>query len=253
MGILINKVAIVTGAGQGVGRGIALALAKEGAAVAIPEINYDAAITTVSEIKALGGRALAIACDVGKREQVNAAVAATIKEFGTVDILVNNAQWTCPSEVPIEDVSDEAWDKSFGSGVNATFYFMQACFPYMKGTGGKIINFASMAGTEGLVGRSAYAANKEAVRGLSRVAAHEWGQYNITTNVILPWSNAPSWEMVKEKYPDLAAAAVAANPMRRVGDPEKDVGRAVVYLCSPDASFINNLNLPVDGGQANLR
>jgi len=252
MAILEGKVAIVTGAGQGVGKGVAIALAKEGAAVAIPEINPDTATATADEIKAFGGKALAITCDVSSREQVNAAYAAAVKEFGPVNILVNNAQWARPG-VPIEAETDEGWNNTFASGVNATFYFMQACFPYMKENGGRIINFASMAGTNGLEGMVAYAANKEAIRGLTRVAAHEWGQYNITVNVVLPWSSAPSWEMFQKNFPELATASVAQNPMRRVGDSEIDVGRAVVFLAGPDASYINGLNLHVDGGQAILR
>jgi len=250
--ILEGKVAIVTGAGRGVGRGVALALAMEGAAVAIPEINFEDATAVANEIKDFGGKALAITCDVGKREAVNAAVAETIQEFGTVDILVNNAQ-AARAGVNIEDETDEGWNRTFQSGVNGTFYFMQACFPYMKEKGGKIINFASTAGTNGLEGMCAYAANKEAIRGLTRVAANEWGKYNINVNVILPWATSVLWEGFQQANPELAAAAVAQNPMRRIGDPQKDVGRVAVFLAGPDSDFVNGLNIPVDGGQTILR
>ena len=250
--ILEGKVAIVTGAGQGIGRGVALALAHEGAAVAIPEINFEAATAVANEVKDFGGKALAIACDVGKREEVNAALARTIQEFGTIDILINNAQ-AARAGINIEDETDEGWNRTFQSGVNGTFYFMQACFPYMKQKGGKIINFASTAGTNGLEGMSAYAANKEAIRGLSRVAAHEWGQYNINVNVILPWATSVLWEQFQQANPELAAASVAQNPMRRIGDPQKDVGRVAVFLAGPDSDFVNGLNIPVDGGQTVLR
>lgn len=252
MAILKGKVAIVTGAGMGVGRGVALAMAKEGATVVIPEVNFDAATSTVEEIKGLGGRALAIACNVGKREEVDAAVAATVNEFGTVNILVNNAQWARPG-VLIEDETDQGMDLTFESGLLGTFYFMQACFPYMKKAGGKIINFGSTAGIDGLEGMGAYAATKEAIRGLSRVAAHEWGKYNINVNVILPWADAPSWKRVQKDFPEMAAAAVAKNPMRRVGDCERDVGRVAVFLAGPDSDYVNCLNVTVDGGTAVLR
>ena len=252
MSILENKIAIVTGAGQGVGRGIAIALAKEGAAIAIPEINFERAVMTADEITSFGGRALAIPCDVCDRAQVNAAVAKTIGAFGTVDILVNNAQNAHPG-VPIEQETDDGWHLTFQSGIHATFYFMQACFPYMKDRGGRIMNLASMAGLSGVTGMSAYAANKEAIRGLSRVAANEWGQYNINVNVIIPWSSAPSWEQFQKEFPDVASASIAQNPMRRVGDSEKDVGRVAVFLAGPDSTYVNGLNIPVDGGMAVLR
>lgn len=252
MGILEGKVAIVTGGGQGVGRGVALALAKEGASVVIPDIDFAAATSTADEIKAFGGKALPVACDVSTREACDAAVAATIREFGTVNILVNNAQAARPG-VPIEEETDEGWFMTFRSGVDATFYFMQACFPYMKEKGGKIINFGSTAGINGLKGMASYAATKEAIRGLSRVAANEWGKYNINVNVILPWANAPSWQRVERDFPKMAAAGVAANPMRRVGDCERDVGRAAVFLAGPDSDYVNGLNMTVDGGMAMLR
>jgi len=250
--ILKGKVAIVTGAGQGIGRGVALALAKEGANIAIPEINFENAATVANEIKEFGGKALPIACDVGKREDVNAAVAATIQEFGTVNILVNNAQ-AARAGVNIEDETDEGWNTTFQSGVNGTFYFMQACFPYMKENGGKIINFASTAGTNGLEGMCAYAANKEAIRGLSRVAANEWGKYNINVNVILPWATSRLWEYFEQNNPEIAEISLAQNPMRRIGDPQQDVGRVAVFLAGPDSDYVNGVNIPVDGGQTILR
>lgn len=252
MSTLEGKVAIVTGAGQGVGRGVALALAKEGAKIVIPEINFETATAIANEIKELGGEALPIHCDVGKREEVNAAVAATIEEFGTVNILVNNAQ-AARAGVNIEDETDEGWNTTFQSGVNGTFYFMQACFPYMKEKGGKIINFASTAGTNGLEGMCAYAANKEAIRGLSRVAANEWGKYNINVNVILPWATSPLWEYFEKNNPEIAQVSLAQNPMRRIGDPQKDVGRVAVFLAGSDSDYVNGVNIPVDGGQTILR
>ncbi len=250
--ILKGKVAIVTGAGQGIGRGIALALAKEGASIAIPEINLEYATAVANEIKEFGGKALPIACDVGKREEVNAAVSAVVQEFGTVDILVNNAQ-AARANVNIEDETDEGWNSTFKSGVYGTFYFMQACFPYLKENGGKIINFASTAGTNGLEGMCAYASNKEAIRGLSRVAANEWGKYKINVNVVLPWATSRLWEYFEQSNPEVAQITLAQNPMRRIGDPEGDVGRVVVFLAGPDSDYVNGVNIPVDGGQTILR
>ena len=136
---------------RGIGRAVAIVLAKEGAAVVVAEINRESGASTAKEIKALGGRALAINCDVGKRKQVDATVAAAVKEFGTVDILVNNAV-VATVGVPLDAVTDEDMALSYNSGLMGTLYFMQACFPYMKKHGGKIINFGSAAGTEGISG-----------------------------------------------------------------------------------------------------
>lgn len=251
MGLLNNKIAIVTGAGQGIGRGIALAMAKEGAIIVIVELNKDTADQTADEIKSLGGRALAITCNVRKRDEVDVAVAATIKEFGTVDILVNNAQ-TARANVSFEDTTDEDMALTLESGFMGTFYFMQACFPYLKEHGGKVINLGSSAGTEGLVGHTAYAAGKEAIRGLSRVAAHEWGKYKINVNVICPAANSPGWQSWAKSYPEQVNAALARNPMGRVGDCEKDIGRTAVFLASADSDYISAHTFMVDGGLAPL-
>lgn len=251
MGILKNKIAIVTGAGQGVGRGIALAMAKEGATIVIAEQNKETAERTAEEIRALGGRVLAIPCNVRNRDEVNAAVAATVEEFGTVDILVNNAQVTRPN-VLFEDTTDADMALACESGLMGTFYFMQACFPYLKVHGGKVINFGSGAGTEGHVGFSAYAAAKEAIRGLSRVAAHEWGKYKINVNVICPNANSPGHVWWAENFPEEAKAMLANHPMGRIGDCEKDIGRTAVFLASPDSDYISAHTICVDGGQIPL-
>src|SRR4030042_441523 len=168
MGRLEGKVAIVTGAGQGVGKGIALAFAKEGAKVVIAEINPETAKATADEIKQLGAEALAVVCDVGDEKQVKKLVSKAVKRFGTIDILINNAQsWTGRSAYhigsPIESLPEEWWDMAFQSGVKATWYCCKAVFPYMKDRGGKVINFASYMGVVGLEGAADYNANQGAI------------------------------------------------------------------------------------------
>jgi len=252
MGKLETKVAIVTGAGQGIGRGIALALAKEGAMVAVVENNADTCLRTANEIKALGCVALPVICDVRRREKVEAAVSAVVKEFGTIDILVNNAQAT-RDQVLLEDTTDDDMALALESGLLATFYFMQACFPYLKAKGGKIINIGSAAGLDGYAGWAAYAAAKEGIRALTRVAAHEWGKYRINSNDICPMANSPKMQSWGAAFPDLLNAMLALVPLGRLGDCENDIGRAAVFLASSDSDYITGHTLMVDGGHTILR
>jgi NAD(P)-dependent dehydrogenase (short-subunit alcohol dehydrogenase family) len=247
MGKLDGKIAIVTGAGQGVGRGIALALAREGASVVVAEVDEERAQSTVDELRELSAKAKAVVCDVRKREEVDKAVAATVDEYSTIDILVNNAQATRPS-IPFEDVTEEDWRLTLESGLMGTFYFMQACFPYLKENGGKIINLASSAGTTRLVGFAPYAATKEAIRAVTGVAAREWGKHGINVNVICPYANSPGMLQWKEYFPDQYEASMAAHPLGRIGDCEDDIGRTVVFLASSDSDYITGQTINVDGG-----
>jgi len=247
MSKLIGKVAIVTGASRGIGRGIALAFAKEGATVVICARNTEEVVATGNEIKSLGGRTLALPCDVSQRQQVDAVVAATVKEFGTVDILVNTAQ-AARIGVAFEETSDDDMALALGSGFYGTYYFMQACFPYLKRHGGKIINFGSRSGLEGQANNLAYSATKEAIRALTRVAAHEWGKYRINVNAICPFANSPGAQSAAKALPDVFRALVAQVPMGRIGDCEKDIGPVAVFLVSSDSDYITGMTIMADGG-----
>ncbi len=252
MGKLDGRVAIVTGAGQGIGRGVALALAREGASVVLVDIREVACQQAAGEVSALGARALAVPCDVSRREHVRGAVEAAVSAFGAVDILVNSAQ-AMRTDVLLKDTTEEDMILALGSGLMGTFYFMQECFPYFKERGGKIINFGSTAGLDGAPGWAAYAAAKEAIRALTRVACHEWARYRINANVICPLATNPYWEDRSETRPQMVQGMLAAVPMRRFGDPERDIGRAVVFLASSDSDYITGQTLMVDGGQTMLR
>jgi NAD(P)-dependent dehydrogenase (short-subunit alcohol dehydrogenase family) len=252
MGRLDGKVAIVTGASQGIGRGVALALSKEGAYTVLAARTKENLLRTAEQIKSTGGRALAVPCDTSRRDQVKAVVSAAVKEFGTVNILANVAQ-SMRNDVSFQDTTDEDMALALGSGLMGTFYFMQECFPYMKNHGGKIINFASAAGLEGHNNWTAYAAAKEGIRALTRVACHEWGQFRINVNVICPMADSEhlvEWGKANPGMLDLIAAMI---PLRRIGDCENDIGRAVVFLACPDSDYITGQTLMVDGGQAMLR
>ena len=252
MGKLDGKAAIVTGAGQGIGRGVALALAREGASVVLADVKEATCREAAAEVAGTGAQALAVACDVGRREQVRAVVAAAARDFGTVDILVNAAQ-AMRNDVPLKDTTDEDMALALGSGLMGTFYFMQECFPYLKEHGGKIINFGSTAGLDGAPGWAAYAAAKEAIRALTRVACHEWARYRINANAICPLASNPHWERQAETNPEMVKRMLGAVPLRRFGDAERDIGRAVVFLASSDSDYITGQTLMVDGGQTMLR
>ena len=251
MADLKDRIAIVTGAGRGIGRGIALELAREGAAIVIPEIDPDSAESVAEEIRAAGGRALAVPTDVRVRTQVNAAVEAAVETFGTVDILVNNAQIQ-RQQLSFEETSDDDLDAVLTSGIHATFYFMQACLPFLRRRGGKVINVASAAGLLGHPGWTSYAVAKEGIRALTKVAAREWGIHKINVNAICPAAETPSFRLWRDNNPELAQELVDGIPLGHLGDPEADIGRAVVFLASSDSAFVTGMTMMVDGGQTIL-
>jgi len=251
MGVLGGKVALVTGAGQGVGRGIALALAAEGCSVALAGRTEGKLRAVRAEAEARGARALAIGCDVGVADQIDACVARVAEEFGRLDVLVNNAQ-VVPFGTLLE-VREEDLDAGWRTGPLATLRFMRRCHPYLKG-GGSIVNLGTGAALRpDPVGYGAYAAVKEAIRALTRAAAVEWGADGIRVNAIIPLALSPGMEGWIRERPGEAAAFLATIPLGRVGDVERDIGRAVVMLTGPDAAYVTGTTLMLDGGQAYLR
>jgi NAD(P)-dependent dehydrogenase (short-subunit alcohol dehydrogenase family) len=248
--LLENRIALVTGAGQGVGQGIALALASEGARVAVTGRTLGKLEATCAAIAERGGEALPLVCDVKDAAQLAATVAATVSHFGGLNILVNNAQ-----EVPLgrlNEVDEDAFERGWASGPLATFRMMKLCYPHLRGDG-VIINLASAAAKRwDMSGYGAYAATKEAIRSLTRAAACEWGPEGIRTNVILPHAMSPALAWWTENRPEEAEAFVATIPQRRIGDCEADIGRHVVMLCSDYSRYVNGQSIGLDGGQALL-
>lgn len=249
-GKLSGKVALVTGAGQGIGRGIALAMAKEGAKVAMTGRTASKLDAVVAEIAAFGGEALALVCDMASRPEVERAVQATVDRYRRIDALINNAQSTNQrllEEATLEDVA-----LSYNSGTMGTFHAMQLCLPHLKQRGGTVINFGSNTAVSGDPTFGAYAMAKEAIRGLTRVAAKEWGRYNIRVNCICPTAMSPAAEAWAERNPERFQGVLASIPLGRMGDPEADIGRAVAMLCSDDMSYLTGNTLMVCGGKTLL-
>jgi meso-butanediol dehydrogenase / (S,S)-butanediol dehydrogenase / diacetyl reductase len=248
MGILDHKVALVTGAGQGVGQGIAYALAGEGAAVAVVGRTRAKLLATCDEIRRRGGRAEAFACDVTDVKQIEQCVAAVVEQFGGVQILINNAQVAPLGR--LLDITDEAFLEGIESGPLATHRMMRACYPHLKGDG-VIVNFASSAAVRwDASGYGAYAAVKEGIRALTRAAACEWGGDGIRVNAVAPHALSPGLKGWVDANPEEAQAFFKTIPLGRVGDCERDIGRAIVFLASADAAYLTGATLPLDGGQA---
>lgn len=245
---LAGKIAIVTGAGQGVGQGIAFALADQGAAVAVAGRTVTKCEDTVTEIESRGGTAMAVECDVNELQSLQQCVETTVIAYGGVNILVNNAQ-----QVPLGslmDVDDDHFNLGWNSGPLATFRMMKLCHPYLKGDG-SIINLASTAGRRwDMRNFGPYGAVKESIRVLTRAAACEWGEDNIRANVILPHATSPGLKWWIENHPEEAEEFISTIPMRRIGDCEGDIGKFVAMLCMPEASYVNGQSIALDGGQA---
>jgi NAD(P)-dependent dehydrogenase (short-subunit alcohol dehydrogenase family) len=240
---LAGRVIIVTGSGQGVGRGMANHLAKAGASVVVADWNAEKMRRTTTELEALGAEALGVECNIMQRETLEAMVAATIDRFGRVDGIINNAQ-TFRANAPMAEVSADDLDVFYRSGVVGTLCAMQAVYPHMKAAGyGRIVNFASSMGIVGGEGFGAYNASKEAIRALTRTAAREWAPDGIVVNAIAP-AAAPPRAVGSLHYEEFMKNC----PMGRNGDPEIDIGAVAHFLCSDGCRFLTGQTFMVDGG-----
>jgi len=261
MGFLKGKTAIVTGGGRAVlsdgrcgsiGYGIATAYAKEGANLVITGRNVQKLEDAKEELERLYGiKVLTVAADVNdgvdNEAVVNKVVEETIKEFGRIDVLINNAQASA-SGVTLAEHTTEQFNLAMYSGLYATFYYMKACYPYLKETKGSVINFASGAGLFGNFGQCAYAAAKEGIRGLTRVAATEWGKDGINVNVVCPLAWTSQLEQFKNAYPEAFDKNVHMPPMGHFADSELEIGRVCVQLANPDFKYMTGETLTLEGG-----
>lgn len=261
MKLLEGKTAIITGGGRAVlksgecgsiGYGIVTAYAKEGANIVITGRNLKKLEDAKEEIERLYGvKVLPIQADINSsadnKETAEMVIKKAISEFGKIDILINCAQASA-SGVTLAEHTKDQFDLAIYSGLYATFHYMQAAYPYLKETKGTVINFASGAGLFGNYGQCAYAAAKEGIRGLSRVAATEWGKDGINVNIICPLAWTAQLEKFSESFPDAFKANVKVPPMGRFGDVEKDIGRPCVMLATDDFKYMSGETITLEGG-----
>jgi len=247
MAQLDGKVAIVTGGARGVAKGVATAFVKAGARVLIVDREADLGVATEAELKALGGDVAFMAMDLADRAALPSIVETALAKFGKLDILVNAAQ--ASRQLPIAETTDEAMDVSFDTGFWPTFVLMRTAYPHLVASKGCVINFATGAAMDAIPTQGSYCAAKEAIRAISKVAASEWGPQGVRVNIICPFANSPGVLAWKEWAPEDYATQIGKVSLRRIGDCEKDIGGAAVFLASDAAGYITGHTLMVDGGQ----
>jgi NAD(P)-dependent dehydrogenase (short-subunit alcohol dehydrogenase family) len=246
--IFEGKVAFITGGGSGIGRATGLAFAREGANVAIVDIVKEGAEQTARMVEELGGRAIAVKCDVSRDEEVRSAIEKTMQAFGRLDYAFNNAGIEQNAGITHE-VSVEDWDRIIGTNLKGVFLCMKYEIPLMLKQGaGAIVNNSSGAGVVGVKGIPAYTASKHGLIGLTKTAALDYSQSNIRINAVCPgYIDTPMMERYTGGTSEGRAQIIALEPMGRVGKPE-EIAATVVWLCSDGASFVTGHALVVDGG-----
>jgi NAD(P)-dependent dehydrogenase (short-subunit alcohol dehydrogenase family) len=244
-----QRVAVVTGAADGIGRGVARRLASEGARVVVADIQGDKGEETVRELRQdFGATAVAVRADVTDKDDVLAMIAVATGEWGRLDILVNNA-WGGGQLSRLEHKTDELLAHGMAMAYFGPFWAMQAAFPTMKANGGgRIVNMCSLNGVNAHIGTTEYNCAKEALRALTRTAAREWAPHGIVVNAVCPGAKTAAFRRVVAANPELEALADASNPMGRLGDPESDIAPVVAFLASDDARYLTGNTLFVDGG-----
>ncbi|MBB6632974.1 glucose 1-dehydrogenase [Cohnella thailandensis] len=254
-----SKVVVITGAGSGLGRAAALELAKEGAKLSLVDLNEASLAETQNQIKAIAPKAevLLLTADVSNEEAVKKYVEDSLAKFGRIDGFYNNAGIE-GKQAPTADYDSKMFDKVIDINLKGVFYGMKYVLPVMKEQqSGAVVNVASVGGIRGVLNQAAYVASKHAVAGMTKNAAIEYGQYNLSINAIAP--GAIMTDMVvgslkqiggEDAWEEAGKQFVSVNPKKRFGKPE-EVGRLVAFLLSGESEFINGAVIPIDGGQSN--
>ncbi|MGD0354176.1 MAG: glucose 1-dehydrogenase [Dehalococcoidia bacterium] len=243
---LKNKVAMITGASRGIGRAIAIEMAKSGADVVLASRKIADLEKVAREIRALGVKAVPVAAHIGRQEDITVLVSKAVEEFGRIDILVNNAA-TNPTMDSAIDVSERAWDSTMNLNLKGLFFLSQAVARVMKEHGGGvIINVSSIAGVTPDI-LPIYSVSKAGVNMATKVMAQQWACYGIRTNTLSPGQTKTQFSQALWGNPEIYKYIMARTPLKRIGEPE-DMARAAVFLASNEAGFITGQNLIVDGG-----
>jgi NAD(P)-dependent dehydrogenase (short-subunit alcohol dehydrogenase family) len=248
MGALEGKVAVVTGAAMGIGRAAAQLFSREGASVVVADIDEGGGHGTVDLIEAAGGQASFVRTDVSVPDQVAAMVGHAVATYGGLDCAFNNAGIAAPL-APLADYPDDGWDRTIAVMLSGVYHCLKAEIPVMlAGGGGAIVNTASGVGLVAYPHQAAYTASKHGVIGLTKVAALDYGARGIRVNAICPGTaRTPMVDEALGRDPSLDAHLRALHPIGRIGE-ASEVAEAAVWLCSPAASFVLGVALPVDGG-----
>jgi NAD(P)-dependent dehydrogenase (short-subunit alcohol dehydrogenase family) len=247
--LLLGRTAIVTGAGQGVGEGIARALAAAGANVVIAARRLENGEPAAQAIRDRGHVARCVRCDVGERADVAAAIDATVAEFGGLDIVVHNAVSGVGPVAKVQDADDDVWDGLLATALRASYLFAQLALPHLREReNASYTILTSPAGVEGSADRATYGAVKAGQRGFAKSLAREWGPLGIRVNCIGPVAMTPAMERAYVANPALEGRLQARTPLGRVGDPEADIGGVAVFLASDLARFVTGQTIVVDGG-----
>lgn len=245
---LYGNVTIITGGGKGIGFGLAKAFAREGSDLVLTGRHEGRLVEAKEKLEAeYGISVLPVVADGADEGAIRMVVEKAVERFGKINTLINNAQ-VSKSGLPLIEHTKEDLDLAIHSGLYAAFFYMKECYPYLKESKGSVINFASGAGLFGKLGQSSYAAAKEGIRGLSRVAAAEWGPDGIRVNVVCPLAMTESLQEWKEQYPDLFEKTIQGIPLGRFADPTEDIGRVCVFLASDDASYVTGETVTLQGG-----
>ena len=245
---LESNVTIITGGGKGIGFGLAQAFAEEGSNLVITGRTESRLLKAKEVLEAQYGiEVLPVVADGADEEAIKNVVRLTMEKFGKITTLINNAQ-VSKSGTPLAEQTKEDFDLAIYSGLYAAFFYMRECYPYLKETKGSVINFASGAGLFGKLGQSSYAAAKEGIRGMSRVAAAEWGPDGIRVNVVCPLAMTESLQQWKEHYPELYEKTIQGIPLGHFADPKEDIGRVCVFLASKDAHYVTGETITLQGG-----